>query len=140
MRGRTSDPEMVNNLPRVRRNRESHHSWIVQLIRGFHAVWGGINPGDHFFFLGMLKFYMCGSISDPDMTPDLPRVALAQRGPAHPRYANGVGVSIPCWAIDPGNHRFRARFIVSLDVWKGFRSGWLSISSAGAAKLHASHH
>ena len=75
---------------------ESHHSWIVQLIRGFHAVWGGINPEDGFFFFGMLKFYMCGSISDPGMAPDLPRVALARRGPANPRCANGVGVSIPC--------------------------------------------
>ena len=34
---------------------ESHHSWIVQLIRGFHAVWGGINPEDRCFFLGHVE-------------------------------------------------------------------------------------
>ena len=55
---------------------------------------------------------MCGGISDPDMTPDLPRVALAQRAPANSRYANGVGVSTPRWYDQPGGPPF------SSSVWR----------------------
>ena len=68
----------------------------------------------------MLKFYMCGSISDPGMTPDLPRVALAQRAPANPRYANGVGVSIPCWGDRPGEPPFSCLVCCEFRCVEGF--------------------
>ena len=52
-------------------------------------------------------------ISDPGMGPCLPRVALALRTP-------GWGFHTVQGVIDPGDHRFRPRFVGFINVWKDF--------------------
>ena len=64
---------------------------------------------------------MYGRISGPGMGPYLPRVALALRTPGYFRTVRG--------GIDPGNHRFRPRFVVDLRknlirAWDFILPGW----------------
>ena len=76
---------------------------------------------------GLFELCMCGRITDPGIELYPLWVALALRIPAHQQSASGDGVSTPCWdfhtvrsGINPGDHRFRPRFVGVVKVWKDF--------------------
>ena len=54
---------------------------------------------------------MYGRIYDPGMGSYPPRVSLALRTPGWGFHTVGDGV-------DPGDHRFRPRFVGGVNVWK----------------------
>ena len=58
-------------------------------------------------------------IHDPRVGPYASRMPLAPRVPANQRSASGVeGFHTMHSGIDPMSHRFRARFVGPVDVWK----------------------
>ena len=67
-------------------------------------------------FVGLV-LQICGRISDSGMEPYPPREAVAPRPSANYRTASGVGGFHTVRAgIDPGDHRFRPRFVVVVEI------------------------
>ena len=81
---------------------------------------GVIDPGNHRFRPRFVRVYMYGRISGQGLAPHPLRVALALRTQTNQQSDRGWGFHTVRRGIDPGNHRFRPRFVGIVDVWKDF--------------------
>ena len=120
MYGSVCDPGMGPYPPR-------RWHWVYEPQVGVSTPCGAVSTRETTIFVpGLFCFlYMYRTINHPVMGFYPPRVALAVRTPGWGFHPVGGG-------IDPGDHRFRPRFVVGVHVRKDVRSGNGTLSSPRA--------